>query len=93
MVLERIIDLMSDILQRDADPLLTLDDDGGVTLLDVARLVISVEHAFAITIPDECAAEWATLSDASDFVDDLLEAGEAGTPIKDDEDRAGWFYA
>lgn len=93
MVIDRVTKLMADILQRDASPRLTLDANGGVTTLDVAKLVIACEKAFGIEIMDESAAEWRTLRDAAAYIDNVLESGDAGKAIKEDDERTGWYYA
>ena len=93
MVTKRVADLMADILQRDVSPRLTLDAEGGVTPIEVARLVIACEKAFGIQIMDEGAAEWTSLRDACATIEGLLESGEAGKAIKEDDERTGWFYS
>lgn len=92
MVTERVIRIMEGILQRDVDHLLTLDAEGGVTPLDVARFVIACEHAFDVKIMDENAAAWQTLEDACLTIEGVIEAGDAGKAIREDDERTGWFY-
>lgn len=92
MAYERMMDLMADILQRDVDASLTLDADGGVSPLDVARLVIAAEKAFHVCIMDECAAQWRTMADACGYVQGLLDAGEDGQSVKSDAEREAWYY-
>ncbi len=92
MTIDRTCDLMARILQRDVDPTLTLDEEGGVTALDIARLAIAAEHAFGINLMDERIAGWKTLADAAEYIEELMDAGEAGKAIKEDNERTGWYY-
>lgn len=93
MIIDRVAALMEDILQRDVDGNLTLDADGGVGPMDVARFVIACEKAFGVQIMDEYVADWQSLQDASDYIEALLESGEAGKTIREDDERTGWYYA
>lgn len=94
MVYKRMLDLMAEIMQRDVDVTLALadDDDGDATAMDAAKLVIAVEEAFDVKIPDECVAQWRTLRDACVYVQALVDAGETGKTMRTDGERAGWYY-
>lgn len=90
---ERVAGLMAGILQRDVDLTLTLDEDGGVTPMEVARFVMACESSLRIAIMDEHAAEWKTLGDACATIEAILESGEGEKAIKEDDERTGWYYA
>lgn len=92
-IAERATRLMASVLQRDVDPDLTLDADGGVTPLEVARFVVASEKAFGVPILDECVVQWRTLQDACAYIEGLLEAGEGGKAIREEEERTDWFYS
>lgn len=92
MIYERMLDLMSEIIQRDADIFLSLDEDGAVAAMETAKLVIAAEEAFDVQIMDECAAQWRTLKDACACVQALVDAGESGKTMHTDSERIGWYY-
>ena len=47
-------------------------DDLGADSLDTVELVMALEEAFNIEIPDESAAEISTVQDAVDFIADTV---------------------
>ncbi len=51
----------------------TLMDDLGADSLDAVELNMALEEAFSITIPDEALAEFVTVKDIVDYIDENVK--------------------
>lgn len=70
-LLEKVKEIIVDQLGADADavkPEAAFIDDLGADSLDVVELVMAMEEAFDISIPDEAAENIKTVGDAIDFI-------------------------
>lgn len=70
-LLEKVKAIVVDQLGADADavkPEAAFIDDLGADSLDVVELVMAMEEAFDISIPDEAAETIKTVGDAIDFI-------------------------
>lgn len=93
--LDTVAALLGEILSL--DPLemgssFPLSPAAGVAPMDVAKLAIACERAFGFSLFDEKIAQWETLGDVGDHIDELLEEGLAEPTQRSDEDRTAWYY-
>jgi acyl carrier protein len=68
---EKVIDIIVEQLSVDKDkvvPSASFVDDLGADSLDLVELIMAMEEAFGIEIPDEVAEKIATVQDAVDHV-------------------------
>ena len=68
---EKVIDIIVEQLSVDKDkvvPGASFVDDLGADSLDLVELIMAMEEAFAIEIPDEVAEKITTVQDAIDYV-------------------------
>ena len=56
------------ISAAEIDPSASFNDDLGADSLDIVELVMAIEKAFDLEIPDEDAEKIATVQDAIDYV-------------------------
>ena len=68
---EKVIDIIVEQLSVDKDkvvPGASFVDDLGADSLDLVELIMAMEEAFGIEIPDEVAEKITTVQDAIDYV-------------------------
>ena len=68
---EKVIDIIVEQLSVDKDkvvPSASFVDDLGADSLDLVELIMAIEEAFGIEIPDEVAEKITTVKDAIDHV-------------------------
>ena len=63
-----------------------------VAPVEVAKLAIACEEAFGFPLYDEKIAEWRTLADVCNHIEQLLEEGQAEPTERTQEERTAWFY-
>ena len=94
--LNKVTTMLSEILSidpADITPSFPLtSSQSGVEPIDVAKLAIACERAFGFPLFDEKIAEWRTVADVCEHIDELLEEGLAEATERTDEDRIGWYY-
>jgi len=74
---EQIKDLVITQLKVEADkvtPEATIKEDLGADSLDATELIIAIESAFQISIPDEDALKLVTVKDVVDYVEQKVKA-------------------
>ena len=95
MVLPVVATLLAHILGVGLDTLspgTRLNAAHGVCRLDTARLALTCERRYSVTLDDEALAEMARLDELAAHIDALLAAGHTNAPLLTDEARIGWFY-
>ena len=72
MEFEKLQQIIADVLSVDVDEITeqtTFKDDLGADSLDVFQIIMAVEEAFNIGIPDEEAEKFRTVRDIVDYVE------------------------
>jgi len=71
-MIEQIIDIVSKQLKSDAEqitPDTNIMEDLGADSLDIVELLMSVEEAFGVAVPDEDVQGLKTIKDIADYVE------------------------
>lgn len=63
-----IVDLLA-VDETEITPGSKIQEDLGADSLDVVELVMEVEEAFDLEIPDECCEKFVTVKDVLDYID------------------------
>jgi len=73
-VADKMIDIIEEQLSVDKDKIVpgaSFVDDLGADSLDLVELIMAMEEAFEVEIPDEDAEKIVTVQDAIDYVDKI----------------------
>ena len=77
MEFEKIQSIIADVLNMEPDEI-TMDsafvDDLGADSLDVVQIVMGIEEAFDITIPDDAAENIVTVADAVEQIKEAIKS-------------------
>lgn len=76
MELEKLQQIIAEVLNVDASEVMpgtTFTEDLGADSLDLYQIILGVEHAFDIEIPQEEAEKIVTVADAIDLIQRVVE--------------------
>ena len=76
MELEKLLQIIAEVLNVDASevmPVTTFTEDLGADSLDLYQIILGVEDAFDIEIPQEEAEKIVTVADAIDLIQRVVE--------------------